>query len=219
MLDLLGLQTIMFGPQSNFTVFPNGFVLDNPSHYEAIRDDFLAWYSKEKDANFWFNDIKECPKQLPLGCIEVPYYKTLEYRLWQINHPHETALWPEKITVQTFVSPDEDEWELVELIGENQHFFGDFFHPSGVYELRSKKVNPKLIYRLPDGKYAVSGNQCIYDAKGRLCTEIPTAGTIDKVSPLFSIPGHFLNDVLPFLAAKFLGEEYIKLYYIARPSK
>ena len=78
---------------------------------------------------------------------------------------------------------------------------------SPAYELRTK--NPE--------KYNNSGNQCIYDKKGTLCTNIPTAGTADKISPNFSTGQHYNIDVVPFDLAKGLGFSYVEKYYEVRP--
>ena len=50
-----------------------------------------------------------------------------------------------------------------------------------------------------------------------LCTNIPTAGTADKISPNFSPGQHHNIDVVPFVLAKGLGFSYVEKYYEVRP--
>jgi hypothetical protein len=61
-------------------------------------------------------------------------------------------------------------------------------HPGAKWELRGKNG---------DGQ----GQQCCYDATGKLMTHGFGAGTADKVSPAKSVKGHFQADVLPFFIA------------------
>jgi len=61
-------------------------------------------------------------------------------------------------------------------------------HPGGVHDVREK------------GKAGKPGQQCMYDAKGKLITEKPGAGTPDfaSVSGLLGISDHYAADVDPF---------------------
>lgn len=111
-----------------------------------------------------------------------------------------------------FGNPDESEWVFAKrysLDYEGIKFTAVawYYHPGSAYELRTK--NPE--------KYNNSGNQCIYDKKGTLCTNIPTAGTADKISPNFSPGQHYNIDVAPFNLAKGLGFSYVEKYYKVRP--
>lgn len=63
------------------------------------------------------------------------------------------------------------------------------FHPGAmaVYRIFDPQTDP------------VAGNQCGYDASGRLITGGPAAGTPDYISPERSRLGHAIRDVAPFL--------------------
>ena len=106
-------------------------------------------------------------------------------------------------------NPDKTEWELDsrESIFNKFYWLGPIFHSEGYYELRTKKPF----------KYDKSGNQCVYDKKGLLITDIPTAGSADKVSPNYNVTAHVEADVSPYNWAKELGKKYVDMYYEVRP--
>jgi RHS repeat-associated protein len=80
------------------------------------------------------------------------------------------------------------------------------YHPGGTWEIRSRQQTP-----------SGAGNQCIYDAGGKLLTSIPTAGSADRhaPSPWNFYLSHVRHDVSTFSAAKRLGR--IPEYYSVRP--
>lgn len=78
-------------------------------------------------------------------------------------------------------------------------------HPQAVItrdsDLATSRYHPGsfVTYRIYDPETdLVAGNQCAFDAGGRLITHGPAAGTPDFVSPERSILGHWVVDVLPF---------------------
>jgi RHS repeat-associated protein len=61
------------------------------------------------------------------------------------------------------------------------------------------------------------GNQCLYDSRGKLITDMPRAGSADYVSPDVSTLRHNLHDVQPFNLAYRLGR--VNDYFDVRPIK
>jgi hypothetical protein len=78
------------------------------------------------------------------------------------------------------------------------------FHPGAVTEYRWTPLDSSI----------PSGQQCTYDAMGRLITSGLGAGTPDRYSPprLFSLrfPPHYMNDVMPW--SEIPCDEYLRLW-------
>lgn len=113
-----------------------------------------------------------------------------------------------------FSSPKSSTWDKPHKVTNP-----DRFHPGGVWEIRTVKGN----------SYG-SGNQCIYDANGKLITSGYGRGTADRMqaSGKFATIGHWFNDsghighdVNPFNLAYSLDENslgtHVDQYIAVRP--
>ena len=184
--------------------------LNESGKLQEKKREFLCWYYKEKKDLSWVYKLTRCPKQLPPIYIDAPITESWEYQVWQINSERQPTFWPSTFKkLVGYGNPDPQEWILDSRNSIINAFYwvGPIFHPGGYYELRT--YDPQ--------KYDGSGNQCVYNEQGKLCTNIPTAGTADKVSPTADFWGHQDADVKPFKLAKSLGLNYIKKYYEVRP--
>jgi hypothetical protein len=96
-----------------------------------------------------------------------------------------------------FIACKGDVWSAPESAGS--------FHTGASYCMRSNTTGP--------------GQQCCYDANGKLKTEGEAAGTPDKVSPngIGGIIGHYFTDVDIYSFARDCGEKGLKMYREARP--
>ncbi len=76
-------------------------------------------------------------------------------------------------------------------------------HPGGAYAVRSKPLQ------------GGHGNQCVFDAEGRLMLTAPAAGTADAATPvgLASYLRHYVHDILPYKVALRLGRlpDYLRV--------
>ena len=175
----------------------------------TLLEKFMEWYNNEKNNMNWVKRLKPCPKHITKD-IFAPIEESLDYYLNATNRNQVPTLWNSQYMKRIIANPDPNEWELQSTSNFLHPFawVGPRYHPGGAYELRTKRPS----------NYGGSGNQCIYDKCGNLITEIPTAGTADKVSPNSSMFLHRNQDVIPFDWAQKLGLEYIYLYYEVRPS-
>jgi len=80
------------------------------------------------------------------------------------------------------------------------------FHPGAAVEIRTRKLDGTL-----------SGQQCCYDAEGRLITGGLAAGTPDRISPSVGRIGHYWEDVKSFQVALKLGPRFLMMYLEVRP--
>ena len=166
---------------------------------DELKKNFEQWYNGELDSdNNWVSQLPSCPSELAKITRESISFIAGAFV---------------KNSYEEFVSPDYKEWQMSETFGFTQIWSN--FHPNGVYELRTKDPS----------KYAGHGNQCIYDKCGKLITEMPSAGTVDKTSSNYNVSNHQNDDVHPFYWAQDLDEccggngHYVKKYYEVRPSK
>ncbi|MFN7876682.1 MAG: RHS repeat-associated core domain-containing protein [Pirellula sp.] len=83
------------------------------------------------------------------------------------------------------VNPDASDWQDPGVPSAAEAAL----HPGAAYTMRSVGKN---------GNY----NQCVFDADGKLITQPPGAGTVDRERPGTS--GHYLEDVEPIVVANFL---------------
>lgn len=98
------------------------------------------------------------------------------------------------------VNPDRRKWKDPEKGG----YLLSVYHPGGHYEMRSQK-------------FGESGNQCVYDVRGKLMEGPVAGGTVDFRPPgLIGWREHLAHDVIPWELARDLGR--IPDYYTVRPS-
>ena len=171
---------------------------------------FMCWYYQEKKNMSWVDRLTKCPRMLTPVYVNVPISESLEYQIEYINSQRRPAFWPSTFKkISKYENPDPQEWSMDSRDSVFNAFYwvGPQYHPGGFYELRTR--NPY--------KYNGSGNQCVYGQQGRLCTDIPTAGTADRISPNADFWGHQHEDVEPYDLAKSLGRKYIEKYYEVRP--
>ena len=174
----------------------------------------MSWYAQEKakledrdkNGKNWIERLPKCPASLKQIRIES-----------EIMLPSGCSYYEERIF---FESPNPEEWdltwdwkfEITQILGILR--CGKKYHPGGEYELRTKDTS----------KYDGHGNQCIYDKRGDLIREIPTAGTVDWVGPNDDKLGHSVADVVQFENAVRIDSlcgvngKYVRMYYEVRPS-
>ncbi|MBL8892006.1 MAG: RHS repeat-associated core domain-containing protein [Planctomycetaceae bacterium] len=174
------------------TIHPRQSCIDQ---CKGVSKAFLGWYTEQKDTS-WADNLPACP--CSIVC-------TRTHRCFD-RRTRKDKTW----TTESICNPDPDVWG--DPASAWNPFSGTFFyselyggyHYPGHYEIRTKH-----------GKH---GNQCIYDSAGILITEIPTAGSADKVSPNSKEGSHMAEDVYPFDWAKELGPECVKAYFEVRPA-
>jgi hypothetical protein len=155
---------------------------------------FLRWYDKNQDTS-WADELPACPCSVN---------KVVRYSKVVCSRDESPYVW-----VRHIVNPDPKTWDGPNRVGlwAQRWVPGiTLYHPGAYYELRSKPAE--------NG----ARQQCCYDARGRLITHGPGAGTADKASSFW---GHDQEDIGPFeLAFDLDGRKYgyhVNLYLIVRP--
>ena len=166
-----------------------------PSDQEIAQRDFDVWVkAQEKDLNWWVNTIPRCPCRLEKKSKTTTYSKYTEGDCYEgttipaeITYYDVTKSWwqvPDDYTDPGF---SRDDWNLpdVPIKGVVERF-----HPGAAMELRSKPKNGHT-------------NQCTYDKEGKLITEPPAMGTVDKGPPGHTpyFGQHWNMDVFPVIDA------------------
>ncbi|MEO0808406.1 MAG: hypothetical protein AAFY33_19070 [Cyanobacteria bacterium J06643_4] len=90
---------------------------------------------------------------------------------------------------------------------ESSNFMLGKYHPGAASGYRSEEPTEFIS---SDGTKMYPGQQCTYDEKGDYITHGPAAGTPDKVSPNYSIRGHYREDTVPWRNMGY--EEYNKIW-------
>ena len=188
-IDLFGLRV----PREDFDP-PSPISPEQTAEEErkAMISEFEAWYAKEKARGLaWLTGLPDCPCEIKEVCCPI-YRPTLGGSGWTTMYQVGTSCSWANPNPRTWESPNPRTWGL---------------HPGAASCMRSKAAS------------GAPGQQCCYDAKGKLITSGAGAGTPDFVSPQFgSYLDHKAEDVTVWgYALEYLGEEYQNRYQQFRP--
>lgn len=145
----------------------------------------------------WLKELPPVPKEIEI--------KRVDMTLINIGMSGR-GYWPMQRDATVPILPEGYEWDS----NFSMNVMG--FHPHATYGIRSKSPTS-----------GGSGNQAMYDARGKLITGGLSAGTADKTSPNpHNIMAHRQNDVVPFNWASDLdkyygGKKFRYMYLEVRP--
>ncbi len=208
-LDVLGEGAIIWdgqqGSSPNSPNYPDPPKASPEEQKRALLEKkFRDWYDQEQNLE-WVNELPDCP--CDISCIKT---RCSSSGSWNPYVP------VREVAYQSVCAPEG--WDIARMDDARHlavYLLMADFHPGALYEMRKT------------GKNGISGQQCMYDANGKLITKGVGAGSVDKASPNNGVAGHKDADVDPAVMAMTLdgnpsrpdpNGKYFNLYMKVRPA-